>query len=568
MSPAARRFGIAFLLAALLATRFWDLGAKPYHHDEGIYATLSFRLAQSFDYRFDPITHGPFLYFSQAPLFKIFGASDFTGRLPVAIAGVGLVLAGLAVLRRRPAPERVAWLALATLSPVLAYFSRFLGMDVPMAALAVGLLAAFARFLETGRARWFYLAALILACMACLKLNWLFYFGAFVSFVIVARDRDTAMRITPTQWVNALNIGLFVFAALYSSLGTNPAGIWDGVFGKMLPYWIGQNRVQRIAGPFHYYLTLVGIYELPLVISLAYVLARTVPASAARRIWIGGGAATLALLALGAALWKNSVFLRQHLHMDAFFHPALLALELTAWAAQLRFHLGRGEKLEAFFSHWTWTSLILYSYAGEKIPWLTVHVVVPALFYAAVTLPRLLGARWTYAIAGAALAWQGFVLVRATELRAADPAERLVYTHTTPELLAFVDRVDAAREAGRPVNLQVSGYCQGVWPLSWYLRDQKAWFRPTLDIAGQADVYVGDWEQRDPLQAQLGPEYSPRRLPLRAWWIPDPAQYSVANFARYYFARDVFGPKGSTDLVAFIRNDRMAAFDGAPAPAP
>src|SRR5258707_2251986 len=47
-----------------LVLRFWDLGAKAFHHDESLHAFYSWRLYDGPGYGHDPLMHGP-------PLFKL-----------------------------------------------------------------------------------------------------------------------------------------------------------------------------------------------------------------------------------------------------------------------------------------------------------------------------------------------------------------------------------------------------------------------------------------------------------------------------------------------------------------
>src|SRR5207237_2304054 len=74
-----------------LALRFWDLGAKAFHHDESLHAFYSWRLYDGQGYVHDPMMHGPVLFELNALVFLLFGASDFTARLAPALLGVGVI---------------------------------------------------------------------------------------------------------------------------------------------------------------------------------------------------------------------------------------------------------------------------------------------------------------------------------------------------------------------------------------------------------------------------------------------------------------------------------------------
>ena len=87
------------ILVLAFATRFYRLGDRPLHHDESIHAYQSYTLSQNGEWRYDPAYHGPFLYYANAVVYKIFGASNTTARLLPAFFGVLLI-----ALRLAPAP--------------------------------------------------------------------------------------------------------------------------------------------------------------------------------------------------------------------------------------------------------------------------------------------------------------------------------------------------------------------------------------------------------------------------------------------------------------------------------
>src|SRR5215475_6056597 len=67
---------VIFLIAVVLRT--YDLGIRPYHHDESIHAFFSWRILENGlgDYKYDPVYHGPLLYYSSALMMWLFGDSE------------------------------------------------------------------------------------------------------------------------------------------------------------------------------------------------------------------------------------------------------------------------------------------------------------------------------------------------------------------------------------------------------------------------------------------------------------------------------------------------------------
>jgi hypothetical protein len=134
----------------------------------------------------------------------------------------------------------------------------------------------------------------------------------------------------------------------------------SGTTGSLL-YWLAQHEVQRGEQPRHYYLVLLWIYE-PLML-----------------LW---GAVGLALVARD------------------------LLARLRAWRAELRNTAGESGAngvppadprlaLPAILAWWLVATLFLYSWAGEKMPWLTLHLALPLTLLGAWALARTLS--WWYA---------------------------------------------------------------------------------------------------------------------------------------------------------------------------
>ncbi len=93
------------LVALALALRFYDLGARPFHHDESQDAYFSWVFQTDGDYKYDPLLHGPLRFYLTAAMYTLFGASDFTARLAPALMGTSMV-ALMYPLRSAARPDR------------------------------------------------------------------------------------------------------------------------------------------------------------------------------------------------------------------------------------------------------------------------------------------------------------------------------------------------------------------------------------------------------------------------------------------------------------------------------
>ena len=138
------------LVVLARALHLVGLGDRSYHHDEAIHAKLSWDLAERGAYAYDPTYHGPALYYLTAVTYLVAGDSDFTARLPIALAGLAMVAVAWS-LRRRFGGRTAWWTGLlVTVSPLFLFYGRFLRMDVLEALFAS---AAFVAWLGVVRDR-------------------------------------------------------------------------------------------------------------------------------------------------------------------------------------------------------------------------------------------------------------------------------------------------------------------------------------------------------------------------------------------------------------------------------
>lgn len=537
-SRAERAAWLALLLVAAL-WRFADLGTRALSHDESLHAYYSHRYVELGDYRHDPLLHGPLLFHAQALAFTLVGDGDAAARLLPALAGVLLV--GAPWLFRRELGRRGALAAgvLLLLSPAVAFYSRYLRNDVWCALfallwaralldyrargearswrlLAVAMALSFAakevafltgagfgaicllgaaREISSGavsrrESRWFDLALLQLALVApylsALAIRatgadpadfdaagaplaaglWGAAFGAAGLALALARLRGARRSLRrPLLAAFALFWGLLL--PLYTALGSHPArGLASGVAGS-LGYWLAQHEVERGAQPVFFYALLMALYE-PLV-------------------W--------ALSAAGALLaWRR--------------------LRAAPSGGAERDESLRGALL---LTLWTGTAWLGYSLAGERMPWLLVHIVVPSALLAGWWLERRLPAEaapWTLRrAAGLAIASSAALLLAAGLIGRQAPAEAervrgVLLLVTTGLALALV--LHEARVRGRPAARRVALIGLSGAALLLGARSALLLCFPHAELAVEPLVYAHATPAVKPALAEL--ERASRRL--------------------------------------------------------
>lgn len=430
----------AILIVVAALTRLWDLGYRTQHHDESIHTVFAwkFSTAESL-YVHNPLSHGPFLFHLNALVYQLFGGSDATSRLAPALAGVAIVWVPW-LLRDRQQLGR--WGALATstfllVSPTFLYYSRFIRHDPYTALGCLLLLAAIFRYFQTPHRKWIILAfasvafllanheivfAILLAFVAVLWgalvitrlrmlipvhvaavalmiavlamnsiLDWRSlpaipwqtggtqaaqdYYGDLITHPLVlsmlvigiafvvasfwairsAAARSSSDADGPIErllgdapqgsvakgirdaWNDPISVGigallgLFIFFSLFTTLFTNLNGIATATYATdgTLLYWLGQHDVQRGEQPWFYFIT-EGIQYEWLVIAFGFAAILSLTATLARRL----------------------------VKRDFRADPRLLFRVLVAV--------------------WMIFMLLVLSWAGEKMPWLLMHIVLPA----------------------------------------------------------------------------------------------------------------------------------------------------------------------------------------------
>jgi uncharacterized protein (TIGR03663 family) len=470
--PRAELIAWLVLIALALAARLYDLGDRPFHHDESQDAYFSWLFRTTGDYAYNPLLHGPLRFYLTAAMYVLFGDSDTTARLAPALMGTIMVALPYGLRAQLGRAGALTAGALLAFGPSYLYFSRFAREDIYVACITLAMIVVAFRFLERPRRHHPALFGALLALSFATKETTfitLFVGGTFFLGALVGR-RWRAEILGPLRavgweaWAWGAAAFVAVFTVLFTTFLTHPSGLYDGIVTG-LKYWLSQHGEHRGGEAWFFYIVVLVGDEWPV----------------------------LALGAVGAA-----VTLRQPTILRAFLIWAFVC------------------------------SLAVYSWAGEKFAWLALHPLLPLILLAGVGVQALWDSRrrWYGAVGLAAavlaFAYSAFASYEVNARHRADPRELLVSTQSAEDVKVVAEQIVAAQaRTRRPLRVTVDAAEGATFPYAWYLRHLPAVGYPDLSAAAAlptSDIAILTEGSRNRLRPQLR-GFDERRFRFRVWWV-------------------------------------------------
>ncbi len=494
------------LLLLALVVRLWDLGDRPFHHDESQDAYFSWLFKTSGDYEYDPLLHGPLRFYLTAAMYVVLGDTDFTARLAPALMGLAMVALPYLLRDQIGRVAAFASAALLAFGPSYLYFSRFAREDIYIACVTLAMLVVTFRFFDHPRRHHPAAFGALLAMSFAIKETTfitVFVAGSFFLLAIAWQTRQhgfreghvvkTLLGVRWDDWAWGVIVFLGVYTALFTTFFTHPSGVYGLYTG--LDYWLGQHEVGRGGEPEYFYAVLLFAEEWP----------------------------ALLLGAVGAVV--------------AFRRPTLLRLFLV-WAFVL--------------------SLAVYSWAGEKFAWLVLHPLLPLILLAGIGLQAIWDSRSKVALALAslALAYSVYASFVSNAIYRAHPREFLVSTQSSEEVGRSAREVlDLAERRGGDLKVTIDSSEGATFPWAWYFRDLDVGY---IDLAtsgappAESDVILLTQASQARLQQNLI-GYDGRLIPFRVWWVRDYGAMSAGNWWRWFTRREPWNDTGGMQEWIYVR---------------
>ena len=287
------------------------------------------------------------------------------------------------------------------------------------------------------------------------------------------------------KWLFHAAVFFVPFVLLYSTFFTNPEGLVAGLVGE-LSYWMTQQGVARGGQPLYYYILLM----IPMYEFLAAL-----------------GTITAAGIATFTHLWESQPG-------QPFARPQPDPAGVEPIATSPGQPASQPVPVAALLVFWSISSLAVFSYAGEKMPWLTMNIALPMILSAAwaigwlvesVPWGKLAGwgfrnyARMAVLVLFGLLAVQtGRDAFRAAYINYDNATEYLVYAQDSAlskELFSQIEEL-SIRTTGSATDMVVAYDNKVRYPYWWYMRrfTNKIDFdvNPTVDARRALVIAVGD----------------------------------------------------------------------------
>ena len=408
------------ILGLAIFLRFFLLGIKPAHFDEGINGWFVDQMMKNGFYRYDPTNyHGPLHFYVLFLSQSLFGRNIWALRLPVVLVSIGCVWLSL---KFEPlvgrSVSRIAALAMAV-SPGFVFYGRYSIHEVWLVLFSMMFILGLLGLWKFGRTNYLWWAGMGAAGMILTKETYIIHFvcaAVAIPVLMVSHALNRLPDFKPAKqtWTYldlliVVGAGVAAIVFFYSGTFFN----WSGVKGLYRAFHAWTQTGQAGHGhekPWYYWLELIKRYEIPVAVGL--------------------------LLCLFCQALKN-------------FSLRYLAI------------YGVG-------------TLMVYSYIRYKTPWIIISFAWPFLFIfgAAILLVRPKYLRATYIAIGVILAVSLGLSIRLNYFRCTTDSEPYVYVQTYNDIFKLTKPLLRLAKQD-PVNYHLIGHIirSSVYPLPWILGD-------------------------------------------------------------------------------------------------
>jgi len=494
---------ITFLIPILVALfiRFWDLGLRPFHSDEGVNSFFLLNLYNNNYYHYDPSNyHGPFLYYLGLIPFYVIGISDFSFRLMPVLFGV-MVVAVLYPLRKRLGKMGLLTTGLLiALSPANSFFSRDTIHETYLVFFSLSAVVSFFLYAETRKSRYIYFASASLAFIITIKETYILTFAVFAISLAIAYLYE---------WIVNLRLRVCEPKSKRQKLDTKQS---EGAVG-------GHPSERGIFASFVYD---CKKHKYGIGISVGMFLFINILFYSSFFTYHEGINGILTTL----KIWtKTGTHSGGHAKPFVYYFKVLYRNELPLMVlgiAGLYYAFRQRSKFTVFVASWAILIYLVYSYIPYKTPWLILNILLPLSLLGGIFIggiSKLIRKGWHYAVFYLFyVGIMGFICYQSIILNFINYDDErcgLVYVQTKRDVYNLLNRLEVLTKAcGK--NMVINVVSKEYWPLPWYFRDYKnARFWGSVIDNPNAPVILVDSKGDAELKKKMKGDYKKERFVLR-----------------------------------------------------
>ncbi len=394
------------------------------------------------------------------------------------------------------------------------------------------------KIIKTGYSieRLFYLAigGLSISCIAALKENAYIIMALTALFMLLffIREKwysglmgrlkrpDSGFLIPIAEMIFLIIVILVMFSLFYTGNFLDISGMKIAV-EKALSHWYEMHRIQRMGGPYYFYLAIIALYELPIlvfgVLGMFYygcrgrkkeklIIALLIYWVILNLMYLGAQSYPWAAKFLPISYVQSSILI---------FLPLFILGMIGAFYIQDRFF--------AFLAFWALSNFFIYSYVQEKVPWLVLNPLLPLILIAAAYIGDILSgfnfrskahvAAVIFLIVSSSLLIHSSILLNYENYT--NPAEPLIQASQPPQKFSeFVNKMFEISYQYRNQSTEMQVVDENLeTQLLWYARHYgNVKWRVDLDAEFNAPlILVHDSDENeteaDVMQRNLGGDY-------------------------------------------------------------
>jgi uncharacterized protein (TIGR03663 family) len=508
----ARAWRVASLAILALATllRVYHLTLKPLHHDEGVNGFFLTRLLREGVYQYDPGNyHGPTIYYFALVSTYLFGLNTIAIRLVTVVFGVALVWLALCLRRYIGTLGALTAAGLIAISPGAVYLSRYFIHETMVVFFTFGVVVAALKYHESeppeeenktsGLIAVAAAVALIASSLAAVYKPQ--YFRTELLFIIVSSivviqalwnyDGKRAIYLIlgaisaallfaskETALVSVIVLGIAVTTtAVYLRFRKDIGGGAKtkkrdarGSSRTSAPDdegWL-RETIERFGGLSH-----IGVMLVVAVAVFAFVNVLFYSSFFTNAKGVGDSLQTYMIWAKTGKQEHVHPFQQHFVWLMSMESPVLMLGLVGAFLATMR----ANNRFALFAAQWGFGLLVAYSIVPYKTPWLALNFIVPLAIASGYAVKEFYSwskgeQRFVWFVLAAAVAVNGYQMIKLNFFRYDDEKFIYVYGHTHREFMPMVDEIKRiGQKTGLNQEIDIAVLSPDYWPLPWYIRD-------------------------------------------------------------------------------------------------